>query len=220
LIRTIQSKYACRGYEAGVVQQSSRVMCCGLATTALVAHVAVAQLASYLDRSRDAPPRTTVIWLGFERLRTLVRGFDMANLSENTKLVGNGKPRRRFAIDAGTLDNRDLVLSAPCITATGADKVGIGTRTFDYRLMPSALASSDGTGGITVQLLITDPWAKPKFRLDPDSPAQERLKAEAQDAEARAKAALGAMTATELGTLHQDDESMEPAAKRRAHVAQ
>ena len=50
---------------------------------------AVARLGGYLDRSRDAPPGTTVIWRGFERLRTLVDGFEMANLSNNTKLVGN-----------------------------------------------------------------------------------------------------------------------------------
>ena len=50
---------------------------------------AVARLGGYLDRSRDAPPGTTVIWRGFERLRTLVEGFEMASLSDNTKLVGN-----------------------------------------------------------------------------------------------------------------------------------
>jgi hypothetical protein len=50
---------------------------------------AVARLGGYLDRSRDAPPGTTVIWRGFERLRTLVEGFEMTSLSENTKLVGN-----------------------------------------------------------------------------------------------------------------------------------
>ena len=50
---------------------------------------AVARLGGYLDRSQDAPPGTTVIWRGFERLKALTEGFEMASTSEKTKLVGN-----------------------------------------------------------------------------------------------------------------------------------
>jgi len=50
---------------------------------------AVARLGGYLDRSQDAPPGTTVIWRGFERLKALAEGFEMASTSEKTKLVGN-----------------------------------------------------------------------------------------------------------------------------------
>lgn len=50
---------------------------------------AVARLGGYLDRSRDAPPDTTVIWRGFERLKALAEGFEMASPSDKTKRVGN-----------------------------------------------------------------------------------------------------------------------------------
>jgi hypothetical protein len=48
---------------------------------------AVARLGGYLDRSRDAPPSTTVIWRGFERLKALAEGFEVAGPSDKTKLV-------------------------------------------------------------------------------------------------------------------------------------
>jgi len=50
---------------------------------------AVARLGGHLDRSHDAPPGTAVIWRGFERLKALAEGFEMASTSEKTKLVGN-----------------------------------------------------------------------------------------------------------------------------------
>jgi hypothetical protein len=42
---------------------------------------AVARLGGYLDRSRDGPPGTTVLWRGFTRLADLVEGFQAANPS-------------------------------------------------------------------------------------------------------------------------------------------
>lgn len=47
---------------------------------------AVARLGGYLDRANDPPPGTTVVWRGFERLRTLAMGFEMAM---DPKLMGN-----------------------------------------------------------------------------------------------------------------------------------
>lgn len=40
---------------------------------------ALARLGGYLNRASDPPPGTTVIWRGFERLRTLAMGFEIAN---------------------------------------------------------------------------------------------------------------------------------------------
>jgi hypothetical protein len=45
---------------------------------------AVARLGGYLDRARDAPPGTTVIWRGFSRLADMVNGFQAANPSTPT----------------------------------------------------------------------------------------------------------------------------------------
>ena len=135
-----------------------------------------------------------------------------------------------FAIDKGVLANDDLSFKAPYVTATGAGTVGLGARTLNYRLRPTALAAVDGTGGVMVPLLVTGTWAAPKFRLDLESLAKERLeeeakkleeraRAEAAAAEARAKAALEQKAQDELGITRQEGESLEDAAKRRAQEA-
>jgi AsmA protein len=128
------------------------------------------------------------------------------------------------------LANDDLSFKAPYVTATGAGTVGLGARTLNYRLRPTALAAVDGTGGVMVPLLVTGTWAAPKFRLDLESLAKERLeeeakkleeraRAEAAAAEARAKAALEQKAQDELGITRKEGESLEDAAKRRAQEA-
>ncbi len=47
---------------------------------------AVASLGGYLDRASDPPPGTTVLWRGFERLKSLAEGFELAT---KTELMGN-----------------------------------------------------------------------------------------------------------------------------------
>ena len=47
---------------------------------------AVARLGGYLDRASDPPPGATVLWRGFERLKALAEGYEIAN---DTELVGN-----------------------------------------------------------------------------------------------------------------------------------
>ena len=135
-----------------------------------------------------------------------------------------------FAIDKGVLANEDLTFKAPYVTATGAGTVGIGARTIDYRLRPTALAAVDGSGGVMVPLLVTGTWAAPKFRLDLESLAKERLEEEAKKLEERARAEVAAAEARaraqieqkaqeELGIIRQEGESLEDAAKRRAQEA-
>jgi AsmA protein len=157
-------------------------------------------------------------------LRTLDPGF----VGEGQKTIFDGVSAS-FTIDGGVLTNSDLRLVAPFVTATGAGQVGLGPRTLDYRLRPTALAGEDGTGGVMVPLLITGPWAAPRFTLDMETiarermeaeakAAEERLKEEARQAEAAAKAALEAKLAEE-GIVAQDGESLEDAAKRAAQEA-
>lgn len=156
-----------------------------------------------------------------------LRGLDLAGMLRNLDpgYVGAGQKTifdtigGTFSIDKGTLTNNDLVLKAPYVTASGAGTVGIGARRLDYRLVPTALAATDGTGGVKVPLLITGPWANLSYRLDLESLARERLDAEAAALEARAKAELEARAASELGVVRQEGESLEDAAKRRAQEA-
>ena len=100
----------------------------------------------------------------------------------------------------------------------------------NYRLRPTALAAEDGTGGVMVPLLITGTWADPKFRLDLESIAREKMEAEAKAvaarleeeakaAEAAAKAELEQRLRDELGVEVAPDETLGDAAQRGAQDA-
>lgn len=167
-----------------------------------------------------------------------LRGLDLAGMLRtlDTNYVGEGQKTifesvsASFGIDKGVLTNDDLAFQAPYVTATGTGSVNLGARLLDYRLRPVALAAVDGTGGVRVPLLISGPWANPKFRLDLEALARERFeeqakelearaRAEAAEAEARARAELARRAQEELGIVRQDGESLEDAARRRAQEA-
>jgi AsmA protein len=158
----------------------------------------------------------------------MLRTLDAGYVGEGQKTIFDGVAGS-FSIAGGVLSNSDLKLVAPYVTASGSGTVGLGARDLDYRLRPTALAAVDGSGGVMVPLLITGPWAAPKFRLDLESiarekmeaearAAEERMRAEAAEAEAAAKAALEARLAEE-GIVAGEGESLEDAARRRAQEA-
>jgi AsmA protein len=159
----------------------------------------------------------------------MLRTLDAGYVGEGQKTIFDGLAGT-FTIDGGVLSNSDLKLVAPYLTASGSGEVGLGSRTLDYRLRPTALAAEDGTGGVMVPLLITGPWAKPRFQLDLESIAREKMEAEAKAAEERAKAAAkAAETAAkaelerrlkeELGVEVAPEESLGDAAVRGAEDA-
>ena len=167
-----------------------------------------------------------------------LRGLDVAGMLQTLDpgYVGEGQKTifeglaGTFTIAEGVLTNSDLKLVAPYVTASGSGEIGLGERTLDYRLRPTALAAADGTGGVMVPLLITGPWAKPRFRLDLESIAREkmeaeakavaeRLEVEAKAAEAAAKAELEQRLKEELGVEVAPDESLGDAAERGARDA-
>ena len=164
-----------------------------------------------------------------------LRGLDIAGMLQTLDLgyVGEGQKTifdglaGTFTIADGVLSNSDLKLVAPYITASGQGELGLGERTLNYRLRPTALAAEDGTGGVMVPLLITGTWAEPKFRLDLESIAREKMEAEAKAvaarleeeakaAEAAAKAELEQRLKEELGVEVAPDESLGDAARRGA----
>jgi AsmA protein len=160
-----------------------------------------------------------------------VRGIDVTAMLQTLDpgYIGDGQKTAfdglagTFTIAKGVLSNSDLKLVAPQLTAAGAGTVGLGTRTLDYRLRPTALAASDGSGGVMVPLLITGPWADPRFRLDLEGIAREKMEAEAKAAataaEAAAKAELEQRLQDELGVTVAPDESLGDAAVRGAEEA-
>ena len=159
----------------------------------------------------------------------MLRSLDPGFVGEGQKTVFDGLAGT-FSIAGGVLTNPDLRLVAPYLTASGAGDIDLGGRSLDYRIRPTALAAEDGTGGVMVPLLISGPWAKPKFRLDLESIAREKMEAEAKAAAARleeeakaaeaaAKAELEQRLKDELGIEVAPDESLGDAAERGAKEA-
>ena len=159
----------------------------------------------------------------------MLRSLDPGYVGEGQKTIFDGMAGT-FSIAGGVVSNSDLKLVAPYLTASGAGEIGLGDRTLDYRLRPTALAAADGTGGVMVPLLITGPWAKPRFRLDLESIAREKMEAEAKAAAARleeeakvaeaaAKAELQQRLEEELGIEVAPEESLGAAAERGAKDA-
>jgi AsmA protein len=163
-----------------------------------------------------------------------LRGLDVAGMLRtlDTGYVGEGQKTifdsvaGSFVMKAGDLFNDDLALVSPYVTASGQGRVGLGARDLEYRIKATALADDQGQGGLTAPLLISGTWAKPKFSLDLEALAQERLdeqkakleaEAEAKAAELRAKAKE--KLKDELGIEQLPDESLEDAAKRKLNEA-
>jgi AsmA protein len=159
----------------------------------------------------------------------MLRTLDPGYVGEGQRTIFDGLAGT-FTMAEGVLSNSDLKLIAPYVTASGSGEIGLGARTLNYRLRPTALQAEDGTGGVMVPLLITGPWAKPRFRLDLESIAREKMEAEAKAAEERAKAAakeaesaakaeLEQRLREELGVEVAPDESLGEAAERGAREA-
>ena len=163
-----------------------------------------------------------------------LRGLDIAGMlrSFDTSYVGEGQKTifdsvaGSFTIAGGVLRNDDLALKSPYITAKGAGDVGLGARNLDYRIAATALADDTGAGGLTAPLMITGPWAKPRFALDLEALANQQLADEKAALEAAAKEKAAALEAeakakleSELGIVQQEGETLEDAARRRAQEA-
>lgn len=156
-----------------------------------------------------------------------LRGLDLAGMLRtlDTGYVGEGAKTifdsitASFAIKDGVLRSDDLKLTAPLITATGAGTVGIGAQVLDFTVLPTALSKADGTGGVKVPLRITGPWAAPKFKLDLEALAQEKLSVQKERLDAEAKARLAKEAEEKLGITATEGESLQDAAKRRAQEA-
>ena len=144
----------------------------------------------------------------------ILRTLDTSYAGEGTKTVYDAVTGS-FVIAGGVLRNDDLVLAAPGLTATGNGTIGIGARDLNYRLRPTAVVKGGNEGGIAVPLLITGPWAAPKFRLDLETVAKEKLDAEAAKLKVKAEAAV----AEKLGLQPLEGESLEDAGRRKLNDA-
>ena len=130
-----------------------------------------------LLRSGDTTPGTTV--------------FD--NLSASSTLKN------------GVASNDDLIFSLSSFETRGAGQIDIGKRNLDYTLTPNAKPARAGEG-LAIPVHIHGSWEAPKFQPDLNAAlnlnfaeekealevkAKERIEAEKQNLEERAKEALG-----------------------------
>lgn len=170
--------------------------------------------------------------------RGQIVGLDIGGMLKrlDTSYVGSGQKTvfdslgGTFVIENGVLNNQDLALVSSDVQASGAGQVDLGARTQTYRVKATALADSDGTGGITAPLLISGTWANPKFALDLQSIADAKLAEEKAKLEAKLKeqaaakkaqleADLRAKVEAELGVVQQEGESTEDALRRAGEAA-
>ncbi len=169
----------------------------------------------------------------------MLRNLDSSYRGEGQKTVFNSIGAS-FTIKDGVLRNDDLSFIAPLAKALGAGDIGIGSQTLKYRVNPVVLTAADGTGGISVPVLISGTWANPKFRpdlqalidqnlADEKAALEAKIAAEKAAAEARLqakKAELEARLAAEkaqalqraqevLDVEIEEGETLEDAARRK-----
>lgn len=147
-----------------------------------------------------------------------LRGLDLAGMLRNldSSYEGSGSKTifdaitASFVIEAGVLSNSDLLFDAPLARATGQGQVDIGRKRLNYRVVPVALANEDGSGGISVPVIITGPWSDPSFRPDLEFLLEQELAEERKAAEE----ALKQQAEEALGVQREEGESLEDAVKR------
>ncbi|TVP70703.1 MAG: AsmA family protein, partial [Rhodobacteraceae bacterium] len=157
-------------------------------------------------------------------------GFDLAGMLRNLDMSYMGAGNRTvfqsltgsFTIDGGVLRNDDLRLEASRFNVTGRGTVGLGARNLDYRVVPAAVRGDDT---FRVPLMITGPWAEPRFRLDMEALAREQLRVEqerleeiareeAARLEDRARSELEERLQRELNVQREEGERVQDTIRR------
>ncbi|MCB1407483.1 MAG: AsmA family protein [Rhodobacteraceae bacterium] len=160
-------------------------------------------------------------------------GFDLAGMLRNLDASYVGEGNRTifesltgsFTMQGGVLRNEDLALAASLVTVAGRGTVDLGEQVLDYRVTPEAMRNADTGAALRVPLLITGPWSAPRFRLDLEGLAEQRLseererleaaaRAEADRLEAEARARVQERIEDGLGVTLQDGQSTEDALRQ------
>lgn len=84
-----------------------------------------------------------------------------ANAQKNDQ-TGFSELNGTFTIANGILDNKDLQLTSPVLSATGAGTVDLPQRSVNYRIEPRL--GSTGAGGVVVPVLVQGPWDNLSYR--------------------------------------------------------
>lgn len=119
-------------------------------------------------------------------LAGMLRNLDMGYVGDQNRTVYDSITGS-FTIEGGVLRNQDLRMDARRVTVDGRGSVDLGNRTLDYRVTPVALQDPETGRALRVPLVISGPWDAPRFRLDLEGLAEERLREERERLEARAR---------------------------------
>lgn len=149
-----------------------------------------------------------------------LRGLDLVGMLRNLdpNFVGEGAKTifesisLSFQVKGGVLTNSDLIMTSPLLRATGSGNIGIGGQTLDYRIVPTILEGQT-EGGIKVPVLVTGSWANPKFKLDLESLAREKLDIEAEKLKVKAEDEVRARVEKELGVTLDKEAELDDAVK-------
>ncbi|HHX90756.1 MAG TPA: AsmA-like C-terminal region-containing protein, partial [Paracoccus sp.] len=123
--------------------------------------------------------------IGFD-LAGMLRNLDMSYMGERNRTIFQSVAGS-FSISDGVLSNEDLAMAATPISVSGRGTVDLGAQVLDYRVTPEALRNAETGEAFRVPLIITGPWAAPRFRLDLEGLTEQRLREEAERLEARAR---------------------------------
>lgn len=156
-------------------------------------------------------------------LAGMLRNLDLGYVGEGSSTIYNSITGS-FVVTDGVLRNDDLLFDSPRVQVTGEGQVGLGAQTLDYRVVPSALRDADGNA-LRIPLMVTGPWSAPRFRLDMEALARERLaeeqerlealaEEEARRLEERARTEAEDKIADELGVTAEEGESLEDTVRR------
>ncbi|WP_299201476.1 AsmA family protein [uncultured Tateyamaria sp.] len=150
-----------------------------------------------------------------------IEGLDLDGLLKFGR--GNGRTTvfqdmsASFRMEGGNLLNDDLLVVLRSFEARGAGRVGLGQQDIDYLFTPTALKGDDGPD-LAIPVRIRGPWADPSILPDLDSAIDlkldERLEAEKDKIEARAKEKVREKVTKELGVTD-EGQDLEGAAKRK-----
>lgn len=157
-------------------------------------------------------------------LAGMLRNMDMSYMGETNRTVYDSVTGT-FAIEGGVLTNQDLRLASSRVDVEGRGRVDLSGQTLDYRVTPSALRNAETGEAIRVPLVITGPWSAPRFRLDLEGLAEERLRQERERLEARAREEAARLEAEararldrelqeRLGVQRQEGQSAEDAVRQ------
>lgn len=142
-----------------------------------------------------------------------LRDLDLGSLGEG-RATGFDSLDASFAVNDGVANNDDLILRAPQLFVSGSGRIGIGSRTIDYRAAASLL---DGNSEVdrSVPLVITGGWDDPNIQLDVAEFVRQDLLSKASEIEDQAKEALEQKIEEELGSEIEGLDQVEEALKEQ-----